>query len=218
VTASVQVTPIAEFAVLASVGTGRDNYPDNYFGLTKADTNNYSIGFDAAPIQTVSLNLTYSYEDAKTNQASRTASPGPQFDDPTRDWFDNMTEKVHYVVAGVDLLKTIPRTEIKFAYDWNKSNTDYVYSLAANTTLLTPRPLPTVYNELRRGSVDFKYFLTQHLAAGFVYWYDAFRVDDFALGPQYVYGNRTLPDGIMLGYFLRPYTANTGWFRLTYLW
>lgn len=218
VTALVQVTPISEFAIVASAQSGRDTRPDANFGLRKFDTNNYSIGFDATPIEKVSVGLTYSYEDAKTNQKSRQANPGAQFNDPTRDWFTDMSEKVHYVVGSVDLIKAIPKTDVRFAVDWNKSNADYVYSLAPNTTLPPVTPLPTLFNELQRASVDFKYFLTQHLAAGFVYWYTNYKVDDFQMSPQYVIGNRTLPDGIMLGYFLRPYKAHTGWFRLTYLW
>ena len=218
VTALVQVTPVSQFAIVASAQTGRDSRPDASFGLRKFDTNNYSIGFDATPVDKVGMGLTYSYEDAKTNQGSRQANPGVQFNDPTRDWFTDMSEKVHYVVASVDLTKAIPKTDVRVAFDWNKSNTNYMYTLAPNTTLPTPVPLPTLYNELQRASVDFKYFLSQHFAAGFVYWYDNYKVDDFAMSPSYVIGNRTLPDGIMLGYFLRPYRANTGWFRLTYLW
>jgi MtrB/PioB family decaheme-associated outer membrane protein len=218
VTALVQITPVSQFAIVASAQTGRDTRPDANFGLRTFDTNNYSIGFDATPIDKVGFGLIYSYEDAKTNQKSRQASPGAQFDDPTRDWFTDMNEKVHYVVGSVDLIKAIPKTDVRFALDWNRSNVDYVYTLAPNTTLGPVTPLPTVYNELQRASVDFKYFLTRHFAAGFVYWYNNYKVDDFQLSPQYVIGNRTLPDGVMLGYFLRPYKANTGWFRLTYLW
>jgi MtrB/PioB family decaheme-associated outer membrane protein len=218
VTALVQVTPISEFAIVASAQTGRDSRPDANFGLRKFDTNSYSLGFDFAPIDKVGLGLTYSYEDAATNQKSRQANPGPQFSDPTRDWFTDMSEKVHYVVASVDLVKAIPRTDLRFALDWNKSNANYVYSLVPNSTLPVPTPLPTVYNELQRVTADFKYFLTRHIAAGFVYMFDNYKVDDFALGQNYVIGNRTLPDGIMLGYGLRPYRANTGWFRFTYLW
>lgn len=218
VTALVQVTPVSELSLVASLQTGRDTRPDANFGLRTFDTNNYSLGFDFAPIDKVDVGLTYSYEDATTNQKSRQAIPGAQFTDPTRDWFTDMSEKVHYVVASVDLLKAIPRADLRLAVDWNKSNADYVYSLAPNSTLPTPLPLPTVYNELQRATVDFKYFLTRHVAAGFVYMFNNYKVDDFALGTNYVLGNRTLADGIMLGYGLQPYKANTGWFRLTYLW
>lgn len=218
VTALVQVTPISEFAIVGSASVGRDSRPDTNFGLRKFDTNMYSIGVDLTPVNTVGLGLTYSYEDYATNQKSRQANPGPQFDDPTRDWFTDVTEKVQYVVASVDLTKAIPKTDVRVAYDWNRSHSGYVYTLAPNTTLAPIVPLPAVRNELQRASVDFKYFLTRHLAAGFVYWYENYSVDDFQMSPQYVIGNRTLADGIVLGYFFRPYRANTGWFRLTYLW
>jgi MtrB/PioB family decaheme-associated outer membrane protein len=218
VTALVQVTPISQVALIASVQTGRDTRPDADFGLRKFDTNAYSFGFDISPIEKVDVGLTYSYDDVATNQKSRQANPGSQFADPTRDWFTDMSEKVHYVVASVDLTKAIPRTDVHIALDWNKSNADYIYSLPANTTLAAPAPLPTVYNELRRATVDFKYFLTRHVAAGFVYLFDEYKVDDFALSPNYAIGQRTLPDGLMLGYGLYPYRANTGWVRLTYFW
>ena len=38
-------------------------------------------------------------------------------------------------------------------------------------------------NELQRGTVDGRYFLTRHFAVGLVYWFDKYRVDDFALSP-----------------------------------
>ncbi len=218
VTALVQVTPVSQFGIVASVQTGRDTRPDATFGLQNFDTNNYSLGFDATPIDNVGFGLTYSYEDVQTAQNSRQANPGVQFNDPTRNWSTDMKEKVHYVVASVDLTKAIPKTNVRFAFDWNKSNADYTYVLPANTTLPPVTPLPTLYNELQRASVDVRYFLTEHLAAGFLYAYDNYKVNDFQMSPNYVIGNRTLADGIMLGYFFRPYKANTGWFRLTYLW
>ena len=62
-----------------------------------------------------------------------------------------------------------------------------------------------------------KYFLRRNLAAGLVYRYDRFSVDDFALNPstmdRLVFGSTML-----LGYYYRPYTANTVWLKLTYLW
>jgi len=52
---------------------------------------------------------------------------------------------------------------------------------------------------------------------GGAYWYDQYRVNDFALGSQTL---TTLvePSFLMLGNLYRPYTANTFMGRLTYIW
>ncbi|OFV89979.1 MAG: hypothetical protein A3H95_09870 [Acidobacteria bacterium RIFCSPLOWO2_02_FULL_64_15] len=218
ITFTTQVTPVSMVAVMLSAQAGRDTRPAGNFGLRKLDTNGYSIGFDVTPVETVGVGLTYTFEDAATEQKSRQANPGAQFNDPTRDWFTDVSEKAHYVVANVDLLKTFPKTDVRLAFDWNESYANYVYRLGPNSTLAAVTPLPKVYNQLRRVSADVKYSLTAHLVAGIVYWYDTYRVNDFAMSPGYVIGNQTLADGIMLGYVLQPYTVHAGWGRLTYLW
>ena len=62
-----------------------------------------------------------------------------------------------------------------------------------------------------------RYHLTQHLAVGGAYWFDQYRVNDFALGPATL-NSLAQPSFLMLGYVFRPYTANTVMGRLTYLW
>jgi len=218
ITALVQVTPIGALTLTASAQTGRDSRPDAAFGLSKLDTSGYAVGFDAAPLDPVIFGLTYGYEGASTNQNSRQANPGPQFSDPTRDWATAMNETVHYVAGSVDLIKGVPKTDIRFGLDWNRSNADYTYVLPANTTLAPVEQLPTLYSELTRASADVRYYITRRLAAGFVYMFDRYQVDDFQMGPNYAIGSRALPDGLMLGYFFRPYTANTAWARIIYMW
>jgi hypothetical protein len=76
-----------------------------------------------------------------------------------------------------------------------------------------------VTNELQRGTVDGRYHVSRHLAIGLVYWYDKYDVNDFALGPVSSLAQPTgTPALLMLGYFYRPYTANSVMGRLTYLW
>jgi hypothetical protein len=53
-----------------------------------------------------------------------------------------------------------------------------------------------------------------------VYWFDKYSVNDFALGP---FDSLAQPPNasaafMMLGYYYRPYTANTVMGRVTYLW
>jgi hypothetical protein len=182
------------------------------------------------PSNAVSLGATYGYEKYTALQASRTANPLPagasitdltqQFNDPRRDWTDDSADHVHTVDASIDLVKLFPRTDIRIAYDYSHAESTYVYGLAPNTTISAPVQLTPVKNELQRGTVDGRYFLTRQLAVGLLYWYDKYRVDDFALGPVASLSQpaNATPTLMMLGYFYRPYTANSIMARLTYLW
>jgi len=180
----------------------------------------------------VSLGASYGYEKYTALQASRTANPLPdntvaflndptqQFNDPRRDWSDNSADKVKTLDASIDLIKVIPKTDIKVGYNYSRAESTYVYGLAANTVVAAPLQLPAVTNELQRATADGRYFLTKHLALGMVYWFDKYAVNDFALNP--LPGGLALPVAnpalMMLGYTFRPYTANTFMGRFTYLW
>jgi hypothetical protein len=207
-------------------------YPGSYFGLQSGDSRFYSIGFDYVPTSKVSLGANYGYEQYTALQASRTANPLPantpiwlldpaqQFNDPRRDWSDASADNAKTLTGSMDLIKVFPRTDIKMAFDYTRADSTYTYGLPTNTVLAAPVPLAPVTNELQRGTIDGRYFLTRRLALGLVYWYDKYRVDDFALSPvsslaQPATGAPTL---MLLGYFYAPYTANTVMARITYLW
>src|SRR5262249_44470208 len=123
--------------------------------------------------------------------------------------------------VSMDLVRLVPRTDIKVAYDYSRARSTYVYGLAPNTVLPAPVQLTPVLNELQHGTVDGRYFLTPRFAVGLVYWFDKYRVDDFALGPVSSLAqpaSPATPTLMMLGYFWRPYTANSILARVTYLW
>jgi hypothetical protein len=92
-----------------------------------------------------------------------------------------------------------------------------VYGLAANSSLAPVVPLPAVVNELQRGAVDLRYEMSRRAAAGVAYWYDAYAVTDFALGPETLNG-LSQPSFLTFGSLYRPYTAHTITARLTYSW
>src|SRR5262249_46418193 len=216
------LTPISFLAFNGSVGVGREHYPGTNLGLRSNDNHVYSVGVDLVPSDAVNVGVSYGWERYTALQASRTSNPlpDPTFIDPRRDWTDDSTDKVDTLDASLDLVKVIPRTELRLAFDLSNARSTYVYGLASNTTLAAPAQLPAVTNLLRRATFDVKYFLTAHLAAGAAYWYDDYRVNDFALGPQpgLALPATAAPSIVMIGYRTMPYTANTVWGRVTYFW
>ena len=67
----------------------------------------------------------------------------------------------------MDLLKLIPRTDIKVAYDYSHAESTYIYGLAPNTVLAgAGASSRRSINELQRGTLDGRYFITRRLALG----------------------------------------------------
>ncbi len=212
-----QVTPLSQLAVNASVSVGSEDRPGSGFGLRSNNNHAYSAGVDFVPRDAVSMGITFEREWYTALQASRQANPGVQFNDPTRDWTTNSTDTVQTLSASLDLLKAWPKTDVRMAYDYSRAESQYLYGLAPNTTLAPVVQLPVVSNELQRGTLDVRYHFTPKLAAGVVYWYDRYIVNDFAQSASTL-TSLAQPSFLMMGYLARPYTANTLSGRLTYYW
>ena len=222
------VTPGGIFGLNFSAGVGRDEYPDSANGLRQYDSNQYSVGFDVTPDDDrQSLSGAYGWERFDSLQVSRNANNADDQANPLRDWTTDYDGDVDYV----DLTYTnrfIERTAIRVTLDWTRSNDTYLYGLVPGSPLVVPEQLPPVKNELLRGEVDVSYEISRNLRVGAGYWYDDYNVEDFALGPDTISGialpppNPTNPlaptNALLLGYQYRPYTAHTGFVRLTYVW
>lgn len=211
------VTPISQLSLNGTAAVGREDRPGAVFGLRSNNNNSVSAGFDYVPNNSVSAGMSYQYEKYTALQASRQANPGAQFNDPTRDWTTDGADRAHTLTASVDLLKLFPKTDVRLAYDYSRAESLYLYGLAANTTLSSVVQLPPVLNKRNRATADARYYLTRHIAVGAVYWYEKYDVNDFASNPSTL-NSIAQPSFLMLGYLYRPYTANTIWGRLTYLW
>jgi MtrB/PioB family decaheme-associated outer membrane protein len=217
--AIVQVMPVSQVSFNGSVSAGREDRPGTVFGLRSNDNRAYSFGLDYVPKQAVSFGLNYQFEKYTSLQASRQANPPPDptFNDPRRDWTTDGSDRAKTFTAALDLLKAWPKTDIRMAYDYSHAESTYVYGLGPNTTITPVVQLPTVMNQLQRGTLDVRYHLTSRFAAGLVYWYDKYSVNDFALGAQTL-TSIAQPSFLMIGYLDRPYTANTISGRFTYYW
>ena len=231
-TATFTVTPKPIFDVNGSIFYGHDKYPDTTYGLQDNKNKGYTIGFDIVPNAMVNFGFNYGQEKYDTYQTSRTSSPlpDPSFNDPTRDWNNTIKDKTNTYSVNLNLVKAIKKTDIRFMYDVSDGNTNYTYGLVSavqNTTpaLATPvQYLTQPKNKLNVGKVDAQYFVRANVALGAAYWYENWKVQDFALDPAVINNlivrnptNAALT-GFYTGYANEPYTAHTFFVRMTYLW
>jgi MtrB/PioB family decaheme-associated outer membrane protein len=227
VTGTFTVTPKPVFDVTASIFYGHDNYPETVYGLQDNKNSGYTLGVDVVPNAMVNFGVSFGREKYDTYQTSRTSNPPPDptFTDPRRDWNDTINDKVNTYDVTLNLVKAITRTDIRVSYDISDGNTNYVYGLVANTTLAAPVQYTTQpANRLDVGRVDVTYYVRANVALGAAYWYEQWKVQDFALDPAVINAlvvrNPTSGalTGFYTGYANEPYKANTVFVRMTYLW
>jgi len=237
----VTVTPVAFLDFTASYAKGKDVYDDaeQYFGLLDNKNTSVNVGANVTSDK-VAFGANYGRDRFNSVQRSRTANPrsatGYQsWTDPNRDWSLTNDEQVNNFNLYLDLIKTLPNTDIRFAYDYSDSDNAFVHSgpriLAMQTNrILTPgdtapcavgltscfEALPNVTNTWRRTSVDLRYFFTARIGLGGEYWYEKLAVSDYATidlpgtdTPRIDYlGSLTT------GYGNRPYKGQTAFVRL----
>jgi decaheme-associated outer membrane protein, MtrB/PioB family len=214
---TIAIVPVKAVSLNGSVFVGRDTRPDSGFGLLTNDSNGFSLGADYVPNTAVSLGASYEFEKYKTLQKSRQADPGPQFEDPTRDWTTTGRDSAHTFLASADLLKLWPKTDVRFAYDFVHAESSYIYGLTVDTTLPPVEQLPDIFNKRNRLTADVRYMLSERVGLGLEYWYEKFTVDDFAFNPETL-NTVSQPSFISLQSTYLPYTANTFWARITVKW
>jgi MtrB/PioB family decaheme-associated outer membrane protein len=214
------LTPNEKTDVTLSVAAGKDTYPDQEFGLLNNKNQTYTVGFDVFPNDMVTFGVIYGYEKYTSLSASRAANPGATFVDPSYNWDDNADEKVNTFSANLDLIKAIQKTDIRFGYDYSKSDANFMYSGPQIDRLTAAGQfdqLPVNANEFNHATVDVRYYISSRTAVSLAYWFDKYNVSDFAT-PEPAPGEsqpRVDPQGaLLLGYYARPYTAHTGFFRV----
>lgn len=224
------VTPLSILSFSVSAGAGKDSYPNSEFGLSTAKHYLYSFGVDAVPTDRVTLSFSYDLEDYRTLQWSRQANPGPQFTDPSRDWSTDGHDRVHSVLADLEVTKIANKLDVRVGYDFNRGRTLYLYgtgsvvdrtlpegSTVVPSSLPPPSQLPPVFGELNRGTFDATYPITKKVSVAFTYWYERYQVDDFALDAEAI-PRINLPSALLIGYQYLPYKAQTYFGHLIVGW
>jgi hypothetical protein len=215
VTGLLQVVPTASLGFHVTASVGLDERPGAQFGLRNNDVRSMAGGVDLSPRDLVVVGVTYGFEHYSTLQRSRQANPGPQFNDPTRDWATDFKEDVGTLTASIEAPKVTSRASVRVAYDLVSSRARYRYDVTADSTLVAPQQLRPVRNEIQRGTADLRYSVTNALALGVGYAYDRYNVDDFALSPGTL-DSPVFPTLLSLMYQWRPYVVHTGYVRLHY--
>jgi len=159
-------------------------------------------------------------------------SQGPttvQVSDATRNWASDGTDRAHSVIVFGEVLNIRSRMDLHFTYDMNRAEAAYNYITGPVTdrTLPDEAPpttltncnvpenckLPLVTNDFDRFTTDLTYWLSPRIGLGGSYWYERYRVTDWALDAEAT-SQEVLSQAMILGYNYRPYTANTFFGRL----
>lgn len=239
----VTLTPASIFDVSFSLAAARDRYrgDGHQFGLLDNDNTVFNVTANLRPVEKVLLGANYGRDSYDALMKARNASPlGTDYGswiDPNRDWLLDQDEKVDNVSVYLDLLQAIARTDIRLSYDYSDSNNAYIHSGPRIQELMTstafrpgaPRPctapltscfepLPTITNTWQRLKADVTYMFSRSAGLGFGYWFEKFDVSDYATVDLQPGTPRIDYLGVIgTGYGNRPYKANTGFFRILYL-
>ena len=215
------VSPVSQVGLSVSVFRGTDEYPGIQYGLLNNNNTGISFGVDLMPSNFATVSVYYGYEKYDALQASKTANPAPDpsWTDPARDWNLNNTERVDNYGADVELVKLIPKTEIRFGVDYSKSDQGFLYGgprILTTAAAGTFVPLPNIGNKLMGASVDLKYFISPKIALGVNFLHQKYDVNDWST-PGNVSNTFDPLGGLIIGYGFRPYNVNIGGFRVIYL-
>jgi hypothetical protein len=242
-----QVTPNEKMDLGFLLAAGKDHYKGEGLDFGLLDNSNQSYNFTVAfyPTDVINVGGNYGYEKFSSLQKSRNANPlsgvpgaYESWLDPNRDWNLNNDETVKNAGLYLDLIKALPKTDVRLSYDYSNSDNAFIHSgprikeLSTNTAL-TPgdgKPcgtqpvtscfelLPNVTNAWHQLKLDVKHMFRPKMGVGLGYWYEKFDVVDFA--------TRDLSDGtpridplgaINTGYGNRPYKSQTGMARLIFM-
>ena len=184
------VTPTGFLTTSLTFAAGKDDYLESIFGAARQHAPGLRRSAPTTwPNDRVSVGMSYSFEEYNALQRSRQANPGVQFDDPSRNWAADSTDRTHSVLLNADVARIANKVDLRLSYDFSRARARYDYitgpvadrtlpeEVPVPTTLPTPTELPPTLSEFHRGTVDLMYALTRRISVGVSYWYDRYRVE-----------------------------------------
>lgn len=242
------LTPSSKFDLNLTVGTMNDEYAGegHEFGLLKYDNTSVSLSGNYYVNDKVTFGAMYGADHWTSNQKSRNANPFSatatynSWSDPLRDWYMDNDETVTNAGVWLDLIQALPKTDLRFAFNFSDSDLEYTLSgprIEAfknpdNTALRDPRdgrpcatgisscfiPWPNVTNTWSQFKVDLRHMFKDNLGVGLGYRYEKFEIVDFATTNI---GDTDTPrmdplGAITTGYGNRPFTGSTAVVKLIY--
>jgi MtrB/PioB family decaheme-associated outer membrane protein len=221
----VTAAPAAMFDLIGSIAFGRDDYTEEGIGLRDNSHRIYSIGVNLTPAANIGAGVSYSFEnyDAFINQRQATALD--QAFSPAQRWDLDTDDRAHNVIADLDIAELFPQTGVRFAYDFSRARTTFLYTLPPGSTLAQPQQLPPVRHSEHRAEIGVTRRLSAQWSVGVDYWYHTYDVEDFALGgdidqgiafPILEPGQTGAVNTVLLNYIYRPFTGHTSIVRATY--
>lgn len=241
------LTPSSLFDANVSVSTMNDDYGDEAqeFGFLSSKFSSLVLSANLYPSDRVTLGASGGIDKYSSHQASRNANPfSPtaaynSWTDPNRNWFLDNDEDVITGGAWIDIVKALPRTDLRLALNYSDSDQPFtlfgprVEQMKApdNTALRTTGdtracatgvtscflPLPNVTNTWTQLKVDVTHMFRPAVGLGVGYQYENFEIADFATTSLSDGSPRMDPLGaITTGYGNRPYTGSTLVARLIY--
>lgn len=241
------LTPSSLFDANVSLNTTSDKFGDDAqeFGLLSSSVSSLNLSANVYASDRVTFGASGGLEKFSSHQASRNANPfSPtatynSWTDPNRNWYLDNDEDVITGGLWVDLMKALPRTDLRVAVNYSDSDQPLtlwgprVEQLKApdNAALRTTgdtracatgvtscfAPLPNVTNTWTQVRLEATHMLRASMGVGLGYQYEKFEIDDFATTNLADGTPRMDPLGaITTGYGNRPYTGSTVIMRLIY--
>lgn len=243
------LTPSSKFDLNLSFNTIDDEYTGegHQFGLLSTRNTSVNLSGNFYATDKVTFGASYGTDKFSSNQKSRNANPFSgvvgayeSWFDAKRDWYLDNTENVKTAGVWVDLIKALPNTDVRFAFNFSDSDNELDLNGPRVEALRAPDnvalrgagdvsrpcatgiascfiPLPNVTNTWSQMKVDLKHMFKPNMGVGLGYQYEKFEIVDFATTDVTPGVPRMDPLGaITTGYGNRPYTGSTFIAKLIY--